>query len=142
MKSEDYADTIPHHPAIQKLRFYLREYIEQGGSLILFTRKLGTAYNSVTRYLRGETLPRRCTIMKWAEAFGVTYEEMMTPPEEYVPYPFERLSQPKKGGLYLSRKAVRREYRNGLLEDYDFLVQEGKVEYSADLVKILTKPRV
>lgn len=142
MKSQDYADSIPHHPAIQRLRLYLREYLEQGGTLLQFARELGTAYNSVTRYLRGESLPRRATIMKWGEAFGVTYEEMMTPPEEFIRYPIEKMSQPKKGGLYLSRKTVRREYRIGLLEDYDFLVQEGKVEYNADLVKILKKPRV
>lgn len=142
MKSNSYAVSIPNHPAIQRLRLYLREYIEQGGTLLQFTNKLDTAYNSVTRYLRGETLPRRRTIMKWADAFGVTYVEMMTPPEEYVPYPLERMCQPKKGGSYLSRKNVRREYRDGLLEDYNFLVKEGKVEYNADLVKMLKKPRV
>lgn len=132
-----------NHPAIQKLRKYLQEYSEQGGNLFDFARSLDITYNALTRYLRGENTPRRSTIQKWAKSFDISFDEFMTPLNEYIPYPFERYSKPKQGGgEYLSKKKVRQEYRNGLLHDYDWLVQEGRAEYNSEIVKILEKPRI
>lgn len=107
-----------------------------------FAQRLGMSYNNFTRYLRGGCEPRKATIEKWADSFGVSFEEMMTPLESHIPYPFGKYKKPKQGGKYLSKKMVRREYREGLLEDYNGLVNEGSVEYHSEIVKILEKSRI
>lgn len=131
-----------NHPAIQRLRQHLREYEEQGGNKHDYARNLDMHYNTLTRYLRGESAPRRKTVEAWAKSLGVTIEEMMTAPDEFISYPFDKLCKPKRGGKYLSKESVRREYRDGLLNDYNLLVQEGIAEYNTEIVKILEKNRI
>lgn len=140
-KSKTYGHA-ENHPAIQKLRMYYREYSNQGGIMYDFANSLGMSYNNIARYLRGGCEPRKATVEKWAEAFGISYDEMMTPLETFIHYPFGKYSKPKLGGKYLSKQMVRREYREGLLEDYNGLVNEGLVEYNAEIVKILEKSRI
>ena len=90
------------HPAVQNLRWFFREFVNNGGSVKSFAQKVGMTKDKMGEYLRGKHNPGELKIRDWAEQLGVDYEYMMTVEFDYIPYPLTKESKKKKSGRHIT----------------------------------------
>lgn len=128
------------HPAVQNLRSRLREHIKKGGKREDFVRRFSMGYSLFNQYVAGVYEPRKKTVEKMARALEVTYEEMMTMPEEYISNTLD-LPVTKQSGTHITKAYVQEKF-DDLYDDYMQLVSEGDVEYNYQVEAIIRKKRI
>ena len=99
------------HPAVQNLRWFFREFANNGGSVKSFAQRMGIRERNMGAYLRGYYKPKEVTIRHWATLLGVDYEYMTTVEFDYIPYPLPVEPKKKKSGRHITMS-----YHDGEIE--------------------------
>ena len=119
-----------NHPAIQNLRWFLRDFTANGGNVKTFAQRMGVGERRMGAYLRGYYKPKEVTIRHWAMLLGVDYEYMMTVEFEHIPYPFHSESKKKKSGRHITMDDVDEKFK-ALESDCMKVCEDHNIEYEA-----------
>ena len=132
-----------NEPEIQNLRWFLKQYVENDVRHTLegFALSMDMTSRELGRYLRGEHKPRRKTIEKWGELFGVDYTYMTTYHCEFIKYSFETYVKPKQSGHHITKREVRQSY-DDMIDEYETMAREGEVEYNAKVVDLMKRHKI
>ena len=129
MEKEKSTNQAEKHPEIQNLRLFFKDFAENGGSVTAFAKKLDMCEQQMSSYLKGEHVPSKRTVRQWAMYFGVDYATMTTANFAYIPYPLERFSKPRKGGLHITMEYVNEEL-DALKTDLIKVCEDNDIDYA------------
>lgn len=128
------------NPAIQNLRKFLHEYLEGGGSRQEFAKRLHMMPERLSQCVTGVYTPTKKTVEKWAEDFGISYDEMMTANFAFISYPFDDLPKPipNHTNRHLTKKFVKKRYES-MIDEYETMVEEGVIKYESKVVDLMKR---